>query len=312
MRCLSIHLTDLCNSRCSFCVVGSPQYTSDSIDYGRVVEFLEENAGRGYEAVNLHGGEPTIHPRFMDTLELIRSLGYPEVHLQTNGIKLSHPEFAKDTVNLGVRLFVISLHGRVAEQQDGETDTPGGFVQTLECIHNVKRLGARVRTNTVITRQNVASLAAISELAADLEVDHINFSNLHPVGSAIFGLAKMVTDFAEIRRYLYPAIDVALARGRRVTLEGFPYCTVRQRMELQLNNEYRGIRMLYRGRVIEDYDQFMNDTMRTFGPPCDGCEKGSLCGGVYPQYTALRGWGEFSAIRDSMGHSPVPVSGATT
>jgi MoaA/NifB/PqqE/SkfB family radical SAM enzyme len=246
--------------------------------------------------VNLHGGEATIHPHFLETLDLIRSLGYAEVHLQTNGIRLADSEFARQVVELGVRLFIISLHGDIADIQDDLTRTPGGFTRTIAGIRQVKGLGASVRTNTVITRQNIERLSGISKLAVDIGVDHLNFSNLHPVGSAIFGLSRIVPEFSEIRRYLYPAADLALSRHRRVTLEGFPYCTVKERMDLHLNNEYRDIRMLYRGRIIENYDEFMNGVMRTYGEPCVECAMRTKCGGVYTQYVDLRGWREFSSI----------------
>lgn len=298
MRCLSIHLTDLCNSKCSFCVVGSPLYTSDTVVEAHVVDFLRQHAGQGYEAVNLHGGEATIHPRFFETLALIRELGFPEVHLQTNGISLARAEFACRAVEAGVRLFIVSLHGDVAEIQDSQTGTPGGFARTVRGIANVKTLGARVRTNTVITTTNLSRMTKIAELAVDLGADHINFSNLHPVGSAIFGLSRMVPTFQEIRAYLYPAIDVAAAAGRRVTLEGFPYCTVKQYAGMHLNNDYREIRMLYRGRVIDSYDAFMNNAMRCYGPPCEECSMRESCGGVYKQYLDLRGWGEFERFQD--------------
>lgn len=296
MHCLSIHLTDLCNSKCSFCVVGSPLYTKDTISEADVTTFLRDHAGRGYEAVNLHGGEATIHPRFFETLELIRSLGYPEVHLQTNAISLAKPDFARRAVDLGVRLFIISLHGDVPEIQDSQTGTPNGFVRTIQGIRNVKALGSQVRTNTVITKTNVERLPAIASLAVESGVDHINFSNLHPVGSATFGLSRMVPTFAETRTFLYPAIEAALAAKRRVTLEGFPYCTVEQYSEFHLNNEYRDIRMLYRGRVIDSYDAFMSQVMRVYGEPCVGCAVRDACGGVYKQYIDLRGWAEFDTV----------------
>jgi MoaA/NifB/PqqE/SkfB family radical SAM enzyme len=308
IKCLSVHLTDLCNSKCTFCVVGSPLYTKDSIVYDRVVQFLHENAGNGYEAVNLHGGEATIHPRFLDTLALIRDLGYPEVHLQTNAIALSKPEFAQRVVDLGVTLFIISLHGHTPDVQDSQTGTPGGLERTLAGIRNVKQRGARVRTNTVITRQNVASLPSIAQLAVDQGVDHINFSNLHPVGSATFALERITPTFAEVREFLYPAIDIAVEAGRRVSLEGFPYCTVSEKVDFHLNNEYRDIRMLMRGVVIEDYDAFMSHVCRVFGPPCASCPVRESCGGVYPEYVELRGWDEFSAIPAADAPQPVSVA----
>ena len=300
MRCLSIHLTDLCNSKCTFCVVASPLHKRDSVDYQGVIDFLMANAAQGYEVVNLHGGEATIHPHFIETLALIRELGYREIHLQTNAIALSNPEFAQELIARGVTLFIVSLHGDTALMHDLQTHSPGGFDRTVQGLRNVKSAGARIRTNTVITRQNVDRLPAISRLTCELGVDHINFSNLHPVGSALFARERIMPTFDEVRPYLICAVEIALQQECRVTLEGFPYCTVGHLANLHLINDYREIRMLIRGRVIDNYDAFMNDECRSFGPPCTNCTARDRCGGVYPEYVELRGWSEFTAITSAL------------
>lgn len=305
MRCLSIHLTDLCNSKCTFCVVASPLYTKDTVNYDEVVAFLKDNAGT-YDVVNLHGGEPTIHPKFLETLELIQQLGYREVHLQTNATRLADENFARRCVELGVKLFIISLHGDDPESHDTQTHTPGGFNRVIASIRNVSTLGARVRTNTVITRSNLQRLTSIARVACDAGVTHFNISNIHPVGSALFALERIMPSFEEIRTHLYPAIDHCLERGRRVTLEGFPYCTVSERMDLHLNNEYRDIRMMIRGRVIKDYDAFMSNSMRMYGAPCKGCAVSKSCGGVYREYISYRGWDEFHPVPESATSAVAP------
>ena len=76
-----------------------------------VYEFLKENSNKGFECVNLHGGEPTLLDEFIDIIKMIKELGYPAISVQTNGRKLSEMDFAKDVVNNGVTLGVISLHG---------------------------------------------------------------------------------------------------------------------------------------------------------------------------------------------------------
>ena len=300
MRCLSIHLTDLCNSKCTFCVVASPLFRTDSVDYQDVVNFLKANANQGYDVVNLHGGEATTHPRFLETLGLIRDLGYAEIHLQTNAITLSNLVLARDAVARGVKLFIVSLHGDTPSTHDSQTHSSGGFDRTLQGIRNVKAEGARVRTNTVVTRQNVERLPAVSRLACDLGVDHVNFSNLHPVGSALFARERIMPTFGELRSCLAEAAEYALLHCRRVTLEGFPYCTVGHLAHLHLNNEYRDIRMLMRGSVIDNYDAFMSEKCRVFGPPCERCSVRSHCGGVYPEYVELRGWSEFAPLTTAL------------
>jgi MoaA/NifB/PqqE/SkfB family radical SAM enzyme len=297
-RFLSIHTTDLCNSRCSFCVVASPLYTKDTVEYKDIVKFLEENAGQGWDGVNLHGGEATIHPKFIEILELIQRLGYPEVHLQTNAIKLADANFAARVTDLGVKKFIISLHGDTPELQDSQTGTKGGFIRTIQGIRNVKARGTHVRTNTVITRLNLKRLTEICRLACEVGVDHINLSNLHPVGSAIFSRSTSMPTLDEMREHVYNSVDLVVSYGREMTLEGFPYCAVRERGQHQLNNERREVRMLMRGDVIDDYDAFMSDSMRVFGEVCNGCTMRSKCGGAYPEYVQYYGWKEFSCITE--------------
>jgi MoaA/NifB/PqqE/SkfB family radical SAM enzyme len=296
MKVLSIHLTDLCNSECNFCVVASPLYTKDSVVYQDVLSFLDHHRGDGYEAVNLHGGEPTIHPHFLDTLEYIHKLGYPEVHLQTNGIKLANRGFVEQLIAHGVRKFIISLHGDSPDVHDSQTHTKGGFSKTISGIRNVKELGAHVRTNTVITAQNLIHLTKIASLCCELGVDHLNFSNLHPVGSARFSRSRIMPAFGRIRESLYPALDVALERCRVVTLEGFPYCTIGEKYKhLHLTAEYREVKLLIRGQIISDYDTFMRNDMSAFGDQCQHCWAKSRCGGVYPEYVDYYGWSEFAS-----------------
>jgi MoaA/NifB/PqqE/SkfB family radical SAM enzyme len=303
-RFLSIHVTDLCNSTCSFCVVASPLYTKDTIQYEHIINFLKANAGQGWGSVNLHGGEATIHPKFIEILETIRNLGYPEVLLQTNAIRLADAAFANKIVDLGVGKFIISLHGDTPEMQDSQTGTSGGFARTIQGIRNVKTRDVHVRTNTVITKQNLSRLTDICRLACELGVDHVNLSNMHPVGSALFSRSTSMPTFNEMQEQVYKAVDLVVSYGSTMTLEGFPYCVIQDRIDYQLNNEVREIRMLMRGEVVEDYDNFMSDVMRIFGPPCTNCAVKKQCGGVYPQYIQYNGWDEFSTLVNISTPSP--------
>jgi len=293
MKTLSLHVTDLCNEKCTFCVVGSPLYKKDTVRYADLARFLVENAGGGYEVVNLHGGEPTIHPRLFDLLDLAKLFGYPAVQLQTNARRLKNPAFVARLAERNVNRYVVSLHGVNAGIQDLLTQTPGGYDETIQGIRNVKAAGARVQVNTVLTRTNMDQLGAICRLCMELEVDQINISNLHPVGSGYFALDQQAPDVAETRRYLLPAVEEVLAAGREITLEGFPLCVVVPYEGLAIEDDSRDIRMMYHGEVHDSYDTFMDEECRSYGAPCQGCALRDSCGGVYVEYSERRGWAEF-------------------
>src|SRR5258708_39177667 len=119
MRALSIHLTDVCNSKCTFCIVDAPYMKQDTIMRRRVSRFLREHAGQDYEAVSLHGGEATVRRDFLDILDEIRELGYPTVFLMTNGRQFARMNYARTVVDKGVSEFTVSLHGATAGAQGG-------------------------------------------------------------------------------------------------------------------------------------------------------------------------------------------------
>jgi MoaA/NifB/PqqE/SkfB family radical SAM enzyme len=295
MKHLSIHLTDLCNSDCVFCVVGAPLRTAETVRYEDVVAFLEANRGQEFEAVNLHGGEPTVHPRFLEILDRIQQLGYPEVHIQTNGIRLADSTLMRQIAEKQVTKIILSLHGDTAELHEAHTYTPGGFDKVIQSIRNAKAHGIHIRTNTVITRLNLSRLADIARLAHHAGVDHLNLSAMHPVGSARFSAGRLLPRLREVRPYL-DAAEVARGCRLKVTLEGFPYCTLDGGLErLHLGTEHRAIRLLIGEHIMEDYDTFMRQRMRTLGEPCRDCEAADVCGGAYPEYVAYYGWEEFDA-----------------
>jgi MoaA/NifB/PqqE/SkfB family radical SAM enzyme len=308
MKQLSMHVTDLCNEKCGFCVVGSPLAKTDAVKYEDLIRFLAVNAGDEWESLNLHGGEPTILPKLLDLLDTAQLLGYPEVQIQTNGRRLRDMKFVEQLASRGVGLFVISLHGADSHTQDCQTQTPGGFNETIEGIRNAKRAGITVRVNTVLTRMNMGQLGNICRLCVDLGVDHINISNLHPVGSGYFALDMQAPTTLETRIHLLPVLDELTAHGHKVTLEGYPLCVISPYERLAIEDGTRFIRMMYHGEAYDNYDQFMDDQTREYGEPCQGCPLRADCGGVYLEYAERRGWGEFTAARHAMETAPATTS----
>ena len=288
-RFVSVHVTDLCNEKCSFCVVGSPLFTRSEVRDEDIWAFLREYANRGYTAVNLHGGEPTVYPRLLELLDYIRELGYTEVHVQTNGRRLHDRRVAEALATRGVTLAIISLHGAAAEIHDRLVSTPGGFAQTVSGIHHAKQVGMRVRTNIVVTEANLPTLAEYAELVHSLKVDHVNVSNLHPVGSGYFSFARLAPNLSEVEPAIAALVDRLAAAAIPVTLEGFPFCAVPSLADLQLEARVRDVPLLWKGHVIKSYDQFMDDG-RIKHDECRQCIFVDRCGGVYKEYVEQRGW----------------------
>jgi len=304
MKALSVHLTDVCNSKCNFCIVDSPHMSEDTIVRARVSRFLREHAGQGYEAVNLHGGEATIRRDFLEILDEIKELGYPTVLLQTNGRKLALMKFAKEVVARNVSLFIVSMHGATASTQDRISMSQGSFDQAVKGIRNVKELGCKVRTNSVVSKDNFSEIPDIVSLCLDLGADHINISALHTSGTALRNFWDVTPRYAEIQPYVLEAVDRAVARNTRITLEGFPYCTVPGYEQYMIDWDDAKIKMLYRTFVLDDYEHYMDAFTRVKDARCKGCLHNAKCGGVYKEYAELIGWEEMQPVTATTGGEP--------
>lgn len=296
MKALSVHLTDICNSKCSFCIVDSPFVKDDSISRSRVSRFLRENVDKGFEAVNIHGGEATIRKDFLEILDEIKELGYPTVYLQTNARKLARKEYARTVMDKGVSLFVISMHGATALTQDRIAKSLGSFDQAVRGTRNVKELGAKIRTNSVVCKDNFTELPEIVDLCVDLGADHINLSALHTAGTAFRNFWEVTPRYDEIQPYVLEAVDRAVRADRMITLEGFPYCSIPGYEKYMIDWAQNQFKMLYRTFVFEDYERYMDENSRVKDERCGGCAFNDTCGGVYKEYAELVGWDEFHPV----------------
>ena len=90
--CLTIvEITDRCNLTCPTCYAGS------SPSYGRhrtleevktMLDVIVENE-REPDVVQISGGEPTLHPEFLDILDYAKSLPIKHLMINTNGIEIA-------------------------------------------------------------------------------------------------------------------------------------------------------------------------------------------------------------------------------
>lgn len=301
MKGLSIHLTDQCNQSCKFCVVDSYQERKESVNKRLIYRFLEENSNEGYEIINIHGGEPTITPEFIEILEKIKDLGYPEVSLQTNARTLSDMDFAKKLVDLNVKTFVTSFHTIDPKEMARLANVDTNWLdEIIRGIKNVKSLGAGVRTNTVVYKNNMSKIKEIMEfIVGELKVDHINISAIHPAGRAYKNFEEVTPTFTEIIEPVIEAVDYIEENNTVVTLEGFPPCLLGHYKKYIVDWESTNFKLLYHNFILPNYADFMSSETRVLGEFCNDCsyKNDKLCGGIYKEYIEKYGWNELEDLK---------------
>ena len=164
--CLTlIEVTDRCNLTCPTC------YTESSPTHGRhrTLEEIEKMldaivASEGQpDVVQISGGEPTIHPRFFEIMDMAKARPIRHLMLNTNGIRIAHDEgFAEKlaTYAPGFELYLQfdSLKPSVLEKMRGKDLTE----TRKKALEKLNRLN--LSTTLVVTLQKGLNDGEIGEL----------------------------------------------------------------------------------------------------------------------------------------------------
>lgn len=224
MRRMELHLMYTCVQGCQFCSERERmnRFVEYEVTWGRVARVLRDYAEHEIEAVHFTGGEPTLHPRFVDILRLAKKLGL-RTSVGTNGAMLCRPELARQAVPL-LDEILFSLHGPTAEVHQALTRSPGSFERVLAAIRLSQEVvpGFRPFVNTVLTRANVDCIEQTIALAERRGAALVVVSNPTPEG----GAEQCYPDLAIPLEQLGTVLQ-QLARARRdviLRFFGVPLC----------------------------------------------------------------------------------------
>jgi MoaA/NifB/PqqE/SkfB family radical SAM enzyme len=224
-----IRLGYRCNARCGFC------YYQDKLDTPVELEPTTEQLENRLRVLRAHGateieftgGEPTIRPDLPRLVELARTLGFINVSIITNGLRLAKPAYAQQVVAAGANDFLFSIHGHDAELHDTHTKIPGSFARILQAVGNVHALGARVRATTTVTGRNHDRLGEILELLLGLNVACIHLAVFSPVARAMSTDESLFVRYSDAGESIKRAIDRHRERLPPLSVKYIPFCFMR-------------------------------------------------------------------------------------
>ncbi len=288
-----------CNNRCRFCVQGRKRERYGRRSFEELAAFLAEGRKRNTGVV-FTGGEPALHPDLVRLAARARELGYTSIQVQSNGRMFAYARFCRELVAAGVTEFSPALHGHRADCHDYLTTVAGSFEQTVQGIRNLKALGQRVITNSVITRSNYRHLANLARLLVELGVDQFQLAFVHPVGSAgpEANFAAIVPRFQLIAEHVHAGLEIGDAAGRRCMTEAIPICFMKGYERFIGERIMPPTRIYDAEGVIPDYRDYRLQEGKLKGPPCTRCEASGACEGPWREYPERYGWGEFSPITE--------------
>ena len=290
-----VRLTSACNNRCLFCLDAdslSGKYGS----LGEVESALRAGRAEGCRRVVLSGGEPTIHPDFVEVVGLARELGYAHIQTITNGRMFCYDRFLKRAVRAGMSEATFSVHGASAPQHDLLAGVPGAFAQTLLGISNAKKIrGLIVSSDIVVNRINVDSLLETITLLHRMGVDEYDLLHLIPFGRAWENWAGLSYDPMEKKDVFNRVFRFSESVGAHLWTNRFPASLLEGNERYiqhpdKIMDEVRGMRVGLNGYLRS------GKKMSCKGPRCGFCVMEQFCSDL----RQLRAAGSLSGV-------PVPA-----
>ena len=112
---VDIEVTNRCNLKCTMCVKSSEkeQGNQGDIDFSLACSILEAIKGKVYSVKFNWRGEPLLYGKIPQLIAYAKSLGIPEVQLNSNGLLLNK-KLSRNLIEAGLDRIIISIDGHSA------------------------------------------------------------------------------------------------------------------------------------------------------------------------------------------------------
>ncbi len=182
-RNVYLYITDKCQLRCSHCYMGERLDVARSMPYDLVCRNIKLWRRMGGSKLSILGGEPTLHPRFLDILEVARATGFEKLILNTNG--LAHARRVLSKVKCQDLSYIqVSLDGGSPETHDNIRGN-GTFKQAITTTIDLCTRGFDTRIICTVNKRNMSDCLELLRIADDIGVSLVKFHVFSGIGNGV-------------------------------------------------------------------------------------------------------------------------------
>ncbi len=172
--CLAnLDLTNRCNLTCPICFANANAsgyvYEPSFEQVVKMLKVLREEKPVPTTAVQFSGGEPTVYPHFFDVLKRASEMGFAQIQIASNGIKLAKdPSFAQKCVDAGLHTVYLQFDGLKEENYIQARGKPLLEVKKQaikNCLNTKPRPLATVLVPTIVKTINDDQVGDILQFA---------------------------------------------------------------------------------------------------------------------------------------------------
>jgi uncharacterized radical SAM superfamily Fe-S cluster-containing enzyme len=166
--CLAlIEIVNSCNLSCPTCYADSPAGVGEYLDAVPLADLQRRIQGvidrkGGIEILQLSGGEPTLHPQFIDLVEWVQA--HPDIDyllLNTNGVRIAHDAAFAERLAVAARRGRFQLYLQFdGPQLDGQVALRGVDLRKtrIRAIERCREINLPITLAMTVTPENLSSL----------------------------------------------------------------------------------------------------------------------------------------------------------
>ena len=223
---VTVALNYRCQTRCSFCFTERElDLDLPDTDLTFIDRVLDENLRRGrlYRRIIYSGAECTLRKDLPDLAHraLTRG-GFEVVQIQTNGRRLSNEHYLWKLLAAGISEYFVSVHAGTADLDAALTPPPQNIAEMRAGPRHVRKVGARLMSNTAVTRHNYRHLDDLATFLLEEEVPECHFWAFIEYGDIAQGGEHV--PHPKAMPGLLAAVQRLRDAGRDVHLSWFPEC----------------------------------------------------------------------------------------
>jgi hypothetical protein len=302
-----------CDLSCTYCCVGADGPPLQPVESVR--RRIDSLRALGHKGVGYMGGEPTIHPGFLDIVRHAASSGFEHQMLCTNGVKLGDADFAARVFEAGVHSITTSLDAFETKVQEPLYGGRPVHRQALSGLQNALGApGIEVLLSAVVTALNAPLLPGYM-----LEVARLQSRYGKPIGVMLCALQQpavsspkqngLALGMIEATKLVDKALSGARAAEVAAFTFGFPPCLF-ERGEQNVSEFYATEWELDLATGAVERSRLHDPS--TYWADCATCAHAGYCPGVMRQYAdaavqahvaSLRGGGTTPARAETAARS---------
>ncbi len=187
LSALYFYMTEGCNLACKHCWL-APKFDEDGskytvIDVELFRSIIEEALPLGLQRVKLTGGEPLLHPKIYEILDILEECNL-SVWMETNGL-LCDEQMAQRIARTPNAFVSVSLDGSTADVHNKIRGLPDAFECSIRGIENLVKEGINTQVIFSIMRDNIHQYEEIIPLVESLGVRSLKYNIIQPTERGI-------------------------------------------------------------------------------------------------------------------------------